>query len=178
MKDLKITPPDGFEKWLGISGYNNYLVSDKGNVFSVKSGKILKQSISTGGYPQVNLSENFKRKSINVHRLVAESFIKTNNNKLQVNHIDEDKTNNNVLNLEWVTPKSNCNHGERNNLIIRNRKGSNAQRKVLLVLNETDSTEFESISSLARFLNVKPASVKRVCDGHRKTLHGKQVKYK
>lgn len=69
------------------------------------------------GYEIVDLYKNGKRKTVRVHRLVAEAFIPNNDNKPEVNHIDGNKHNNNVDNLEWVTKKENCRHAWNNNLI-------------------------------------------------------------
>lgn len=94
--------------------YEEYEVSNYGRVRSLKLGKVkLLKSISVGGYLYVALSENGKKKRCYIHRLVAYAFIENDDieNKTQVNHIDEDKTNNCVENLEWVTPKENVNHG-------------------------------------------------------------------
>lgn len=69
------------------------------------------------GYLNVKLHKDNKEKTFSIHRLVALAFIENPYNKREVNHIDEDKTNNNVWNLEWVTSKENANHGTRNQRI-------------------------------------------------------------
>ena len=112
------------EVWKDVVGYEGYYkVSNKGNVFSVGrkdsrgnkiGGRILKPIQSTGGYLQVQLCKNGKRKFKLIHRLVAEAFIPNPNGLPQINHIDEIKDNNNVENLEWCTSKHNANHGTRN----------------------------------------------------------------
>ena len=104
------------EKYATIDGFPDYLVTSYGRILSLKHGDIreLKQSVNNREYFQVNLSKNGKIYKKLVHRLVAQAFIPNPDNKIQVNHIDEDKTNNCVSNLEWVTAKENCNHGTRN----------------------------------------------------------------
>jgi hypothetical protein len=86
-----------------IKGYENYSVSNYGNVRNNKSGKILKASFDKYGYKKIDLN----RKSVTVHRLVSQAFIPNPNNKKCVDHIDNDRANNNVNNLRWVTNQEN-----------------------------------------------------------------------
>ena len=104
------------ESYLPIEGFPDYLITSHGRVFSLKHGKMreLKQRIDRDGYMQVGLRKNGKFYSKTVHRLVAQAFIPKPDNKPEVNHIDEDKTNNHVSNLEWMSHKENLNHGSRN----------------------------------------------------------------
>lgn len=108
------------EIWKDIKGYEGiYQVSSRGKVRSFHFGKnikILRFSIR-GGYANVILYKNKKRKTFSVHRLVAEAFIDNPNDLPEVNHKDEDKLNNQVENLEWCTPKYNSNYGTRNKRI-------------------------------------------------------------
>ena len=124
------------EEWRDIKGYEGiYQVSNLGNVCSLdrvikhypkdyfQEGKVLSPALSRNGYPMVILVNHNKRKTRNVHRLVAEAFIPNPNNLPQVNHKDENKTNNCVDNLEWCTQKYNLNYGTRNIKISKARKG-------------------------------------------------------
>lgn len=103
----------------------------------IHKGKTLNQYYGRGGYYNIKVSVGGKHKTINVHRLVAETFIENPHNKPQVNHIDGDKTNNNVNNLEWATQSENTQHAYDNNLITVNR-GSDAYNSIL-----TDSEVIE-----------------------------------
>ena len=112
------------EIWRDIEGYKGlYQVSNMGRVRSLDrwitykdgrealfKGKILHLNCNTSGYLEVNLCKQSKGKMIGVHRLVAQSFIDNVDNLPEVDHIDGDKTNNNVTNLRWVTHLDNCNN--------------------------------------------------------------------
>lgn len=88
--------------------YENYFISCEGNVLSTKWGKqkLLKNHTLTKGYLGVSINT----KTIKVHRLMVQTFFENYDPKLQVNHIDGVKTNNNINNLELVTCKENINH--------------------------------------------------------------------
>ena len=111
------------EVWKDIKGYEGmYQVSNLGRVRSLNriitnknkkyeiKGKIISNSTSKLGYKKVTLQSNGERKTFQVHRLVAQTFINNPNDKPQVNHIDGDKANNQVHNLEWVTSSENITH--------------------------------------------------------------------
>lgn len=96
-----------------IEGYEgHYMVDTKGNVFSLKRKKIMTPCKSNNGYMQVHLSIDGVMKSHKIHRLVAKTFIPNPYNLPQVNHKDEDKTNNCVENLEWCTQSYNMNYND------------------------------------------------------------------
>jgi hypothetical protein len=96
------------EEWKDIYDYENYEVSNLGNVRNKKTGRILK-SYDKGGYSVVGLS-NKKTKTFQLHRLVCQAFVPNPENKPQVNHIDKNGLNNNVMNLEWNSHQENCIH--------------------------------------------------------------------
>lgn len=100
------------EIWRQIPGYEGfYEVSSFGRVRNVKSGKILRPGLHHSGYLNCVLSVNGNKNTFVIHRLVAQAFIPNPLGLPQVNHKDEDKTNNNVDNLEWCTAKYNVNYG-------------------------------------------------------------------
>ena len=123
------------EIWKELPGYEGlYLVSNTGKIKSLDrvvackngatrlhKGKELKQFLNERGYLCVVITKNKKSKIKKMHRLVAQTYIDNPLNKPQVNHIDCDKTNNSVENLEWVTNSENMLHAYANGL----RRGGN-----------------------------------------------------
>ena len=96
-----------------VPGFETYCVSSDGRVYSNKrSGQIELSPSTSTGYAKVTLSNGGEKKNWQVHRLVAELFIPNRKNLEIVNHIDGDKMNNDVSNLEWVTRKGNAKHYE------------------------------------------------------------------
>lgn len=104
-----------FEEWRVIADWQDYAVSSLGRIKRLTTrnsgvaGTILAQFL-VAGYPAVNLSGGGRRKSVRVHRLVAEAFIPNENGGTEVNHIDASRDNNQVKNLEWVSASGNRLH--------------------------------------------------------------------
>lgn len=107
------------EIWKDIKGYEGlYQVSNMGRIKSLNyrnTGEkgLLNGKPNSGGYLIVGLSKNKKTKSFYIHKLVAENFLPNPKNLPEVNHIDENKENNTVYNLEWCDRKYNNNYGSR-----------------------------------------------------------------
>ena len=106
---------DSMQEWKYVVGYESlYLVSKKGDLFSVRRNRMMKQTTNDRGYKAVSLCKNGKRKVKEVHRIVAETFIENNIcGYSEVNHIDGNKLNNKTENLEWVTKGENLKHAYR-----------------------------------------------------------------
>ena len=110
-----------------IKGYPGYQISNLGRVWSIKTQRYLKGTVSMSGYVYVHLTAaNGKHKKERLHRLVAIAFLDNPDDLPQVNHLDENKLNNCVDNLEWCDAKSNNNYGTRNERISSTRRKNNA----------------------------------------------------
>lgn len=168
------------EIWKDIEEYEGiYQVSNLGRVKSVDrldgsnhrlKGKIKSTSIRPNGYENVILFKNSKRKGHSVHRLVAQAFISNTDNKPEVNHIDENKTNNQASNLEWVTAKENMNHGTRTHKVMLK-----MSKKVYCF--ETDKT-YINARYASEELGVSRKSICDICLGKYKQAKGYTFRYK
>lgn len=120
------------ENWKNVKGYEGlYKISDGGNVFSLRSNRNLKPQVNTTGYLQLPLCVNGEKKLVCIHRLIAEHFIPNPDNKPQVNHIDGNKKNNQLDNLEWVTAHENMVHSHALGLNKSLKKGINHHKNKL-----------------------------------------------
>lgn len=116
-KELAMELIEELLDWRDIENYEGlYRVSEWGDVMSLQGGKkkLLKQNKDRYGYPQVNLSKNSEVRTCKVHRLVATAFCEGAGEFPEVNHKDEDKTNNHYDNLEWCTGEYNLRYGTKN----------------------------------------------------------------
>ena len=93
--------------WKAIEGYPNYMVSNKGDVLNRKTKRILKPGWGDGGYHKVNLCEDGVAKTHRVHILVARAHIAKPDGLECVDHIDHNRTNNDVTNLRWCSKSQN-----------------------------------------------------------------------
>ena len=159
-----------YEIFMPIKDYEDtYAVSNLGRVKNIKTGKILKQWKKDTGYMCIGLTKNGKTKTYLVHRLVLETFKANPNNKPQVNHINEDKTDNRLNNLEWATPAENANHGTRNKRM--------ADKLSISVYCITNNTVYPSAHEASRQLNLHSGSITKCCKGKRESTGGYQFKY-
>ena len=166
-------------EWRDIKDYEGlYQVSGTGEVRSLISNRILVKC-NTGKYLQVTLCKDGKQKNFLVHRLVAEAFIPNPNNKPEVNHKSEVKTDNRVENLEWIWHKDNINHGTRTKRASETRKKGEKSKTVLqFSLDGTLIREWSSASEVQRQLNFHETNIASCCIGKRKSAHGFIWKYK
>ena len=150
-----------------IQGYEGlYAITEDGKVWSYKSNRFLKPYKNSGGYLRVALTKDWVKKQFTVHRLVAEAYIPNPENKPQVNHKDENKENNNVDNLEWMTAKENNNYGTRTQRATETFKSGNA-----IYCEELDKV-FNGYHEAARELNTTVQSIVAVCRGNQLTVSG------
>ena len=162
------------EIWRDVAGYENlYKVSTEGNIKSIRSNKILSLDTSQNGYKRVSLYKNKTIKHYLVHRLVAQAFIPNPDNLPQVNHKDEDKSNNCVSNLEWITHKDNCNYGTRLERMSKTR----SKPIIQLSLEGEFIREWESASEVAMVLGCCRQNINNCLRGVTKTAFGFKWRY-
>lgn len=127
------------ENWKDVIGYEGiYQVSNLGNIKSLNrlykdkilKGKIIKLTLNVYGYLRFTARKENSIKTLFVHRLVLEAF-KPSSRKLQVNHIDGNKTNNKLENLEWVTDSDNKKHAYKTGLMKPGNQHTNKERQNL-----------------------------------------------
>lgn len=152
-------------EWKTIEDYPKYEVSNNGDVRNIKTGKVLKHTLTKGyHYVEITNKDN-ERKRVRVHRLVANAFIPNPYNLETVNHKDLNKGNNNVENLEWMTYADNNRHsmekqGRRiteaflNSFKINQRKGQEAMSKKVGVIENGEIVRvFSSIRQAEKTLH-------------------------
>ena len=164
------------EIWKPINNFINYEISTKGRVRNKETHYIIAQQLSSSGYMTVRLrrhSGDEEKPCLNVHRLVAETFIPGGSSELQVNHIDGDKLHNNVENLEWCTRKENAQHAMRMGLF--NPKAPDPPKRKIRIV-ETGEM-FDSIRECAKAINVKEQHVWACLNGQRYTRNGLHFEY-
>lgn len=157
--------------------YNNqetsYSISDTGEVRNDKTNKLLKLSMQQG-YHHVTLYVNKKAKRFRVHRLVAEAFVPNLENKPYVNHIDGCRFNNNVYNLEWVTPSENTQHAVKTGLM----KPTREKAVIQYSMDGEKIQEYISISEAARQTGSSVEKIVNCCKHERVTHNNFQWRYK
>lgn len=133
--------------------YKNYSVSNTGRVRNDNTNKILKNQINLYGYTTILLYDNGIPKQYQIHRLVLETFRPVKNmQKLQVNHINWNRTDNNIENLEWVTSSKNC-----------NRKKPKEKFYNSIGCYDSLGNHFNSYREAGRFHNISGNTVKNDC---------------
>ena len=165
------------ETWKDILGYEgSYQVSDQGRVRSltrkrknrygeiIKEGVLLKERKDRNGYLHVILQNNGEKKFALIHRLVAEAFIPHVADKTEVNHIDENKENNRVCNLEWCDRDYNMNYGSRPN--------ARSTPVIQLTKHGDFVAEYASACEASRKTGVLKGGISNCCLGKAKSAGG------
>ena len=153
---------------------------DKTNRKQVIKEKILKPCKNTPGYLYVPLSKNGKVKNHNIHRLLAEHFISNPKNKPHINHIDGNKLNNSLDNLEWCTHKENAEHASKLKLYkpsysMKNKFGKDNPHSIKILQFDKEGTfiaSFYGANEAKRVTGIDNSEILKVCKLKRKTAGG------
>lgn len=187
------------EKWLKdipeYSTFEGYKITNTGEVYSYilqgrpTDGKsridyniepqLINQAISANGYYHISITDFNKRKYPNVHRLVALAFIPRVKGKDYVNHINGNKLDNRLENLEWVSFKENLDHAKDIGLVPRFANGRNKPVDQLTLDGEYIQT-FDCLTDAANSLGFKEggeSAISKVCSGRQKTSGGYKWRY-
>lgn len=180
------------EVWKDIKDYEGlYQVSNTGKVKSIRTnGKLLKLHEDKGGYLIAYLYKKSKYKCFKIHRLVANAFIPNQEEKRTVNHIDGNKKNNSVNNLEWATHSENIIHANKTGLRTvteAQRKAAsengkktcelNRPKKAVFCISNGTKIYYESAHAAGRAVHGNASPIIACCKGRNKTYKGYEWGY-
>lgn len=172
MRYADIKPFDINNDFIEIEGYPNYYVNSKGEIYSIKSKRMLKPYKDSKGYLQVDLFNNGSRKPRKVHKIVAQMFLDRGDGMECVNHIDGDKANNSVENLEWCTFKYNTRHAIEKGLKKAFPNNLREEKKVAQYdLEGRLLNVYNSMREASRITNTPQPNISKVCMGERKSAN-------
>lgn len=159
------------DMWKPIREFPLYEISSDGRVRRVRENKVRKISIGKRGYPVLSLRKDKKTYIRTLHRILAEAFIPNPDNLPEINHIDGDKTNYSLSNLEWCTHKHNDNHARRTGL----RTSDGDKAVIQYSLSGVLIAEYKSASEAARKTGASRSAITNVCN-RRKNERGYEHK--
>lgn len=173
------------ERLRTIPGYTLYKAAADGRIWSVRSGKFLIPRKRSDGYMQVTLCEGGAKNQEYVHRLIAAAFVENPDHLNVVNHMDEDRSNNNASNLEWCTYEhnstwGNCKKKQRETVGLEKlqqlaRTASVKRRRK--VKNLDTGIVYESLASACRDTGLLHSGIASACTGRYKTCGGYRWAY-
>lgn len=176
------------EKWITIKHNKNYEVSNQGNVRNKNTKRVLKPAISNKGYYLVALSDKGKSHTYTIHKLVMEHFNRCAFDREVINHIDCNKLNNNINNLEYVTQKENCIKAWENKLcegirkkatkIIHSKEIKTNKAVIQYDLNGSKIKEFVSIRDAERQTGIDNSNIIACCKLRKRIAGGYIWRYK
>ena len=144
----------------------DYYVTENGEVIGKRFNKPMKPSINTNGYLKIDLRINNKKQTFSIHRLVAECYLDNPDNIPMVEHIDDNKLNNHVSNLEWVTDRENKDRAIQNGLYlngVKNHKTKLTEEQVKWIRDNyiPNHPEF-GCRPLSKKFNLVPSSINKI----------------
>lgn len=149
-----------------IEDFPDYFIDENGDVWSNKSNKWkkVKPTLTNKGYLTYRACNNGIRKHISIHRAVALTYVPNPNNLPQVNHIDGNKLNNNVNNLEWTTNQKNRNHAVKNGLHAKGEqiKNSKLTEQQVIEIRKKYIPKKYTMSKLAKEYGVRETAIYRI----------------
>lgn len=163
-----------------LQNFSNYEIYEDGRVWSYKINKFLSPWLLKGYWLVSMIDDDGNRHGVRINRAVALAYIPNPNDLPEVNHIDENKSNNHVSNLEWIARIDNVRHGTGIARRVKNQMGAkNKQAKKIIMCDKTtheDIKEFDCIRSACDYIgkDVKTAqgNLSAVCAGRQKTAYG------
>ena len=188
-------------KRITISDFSAYYsISDNGDVYSHRAKRILKHKIGKNGYHRVTLGNGKgKQKTVLIHRLVALAFVDNPDNKPTVNHINENKSDNRAVNLEWMTTAEQNKHGTRTVRAVKNTDWNERTKKIdynivakkhdyskqnmcnrkrcVVFKNGVTVGEYDTLKRAAKAVGANYSKASEVANGKRKTTNGYNFKY-
>lgn len=148
-----------------IPNYDNYLINENGTVVNTNTGKIIVSSLKHNGYMRIGLCKNGKQTGHMVHRLVMLVFVGPIPEGAQVNHIDGNKTNNSISNLEYVTPQQNMDHASKNLLLPIGARNCNAKLTDRDILDIRKLSHSQNSCEIARRYDMNQATIYDIITG-------------
>lgn len=162
------------EIWKPIKGFEElYLVSNNGRIWSLRSKRVLKPKIDKYGYAVVVLYSQRRSYYRTIHRLVAQTFIPNPLELPTVNHINENKTDNSVENLEWMSIADNDNYGTRNKRMAETK----CKKPVEQLLLDGTSVRYKGVKDASRKTGINRCQIAKCCKNISKTAGGYQWRY-
>ena len=155
------------------------MISKNGYLKRIKTNRIFKPCVTKNGYYQVAIPINGKQKTVYIHRLVANNFIANPNNYNEINHIDGNKLNNNVSNLEWCTRNHNIKEAYRLNLleVPKGEKHWSSKKVLQYNLYTGEITRWNSMMDIKRELGYSTGAICDACKGNIPTYKNSYWEY-